>query len=80
MKKLKTTLANAKKPRPIDPKLKALQDAAARAEKPLPADPQLVALNRAVDLSTKQLANKRLYGAQDIAWALINNPAFLFNH
>ena len=80
LKKLKATLANAKKPRPIDPKLKILQDAVARAEKPLPADPQLVTLNRAADLSTKQLANKRLYGAQDIAWALINNPAFLFNH
>jgi len=80
LKKLKTTLANAKKPRAIDPMLKALQDALARSEKPLPADPQLTAYNRAVDLSTKQLTNKRLYGAQDIAWALINNPAFLFNH
>jgi hypothetical protein len=43
-------------------------------------DSKLTALKRAVDLSTKQLSNKRLYGAQDIAWALINNPAFLFNH
>ena len=80
LKKLKTALANTKKPRPIDPKLKALQDAVARAEKPLPADPQLTVYKRAADLSTKQLTNKRLYGAQDIAWALINNPAFLFNH
>ena len=80
MKKLQTALANAKKPRPIDPKLKALQEALTRVEKPLPEDPQLRAYKRAVDLSTKQLSNKRLYGAQDIAWALINNPAFLFNH
>ena len=80
LKKLKTTLANAKKPRPIDPKMKALQDARARAEKPLPVDPQLTVLKRAVTLSTKQLTNKRLYGAQDITWALINTPAFLFNH
>ena len=58
----------------------ALQDALARTEKPLPADPQLTVYKRAVDLSTKQLTNKRLYGAQDIAWALINTPAFLFNH
>ena len=63
-----------------DPKLKELQDAVTRASSPLPLDPRLVVLNRAVDLSTKQLTNKRLYGAQDIAWALINNPAFLFNH
>ena len=25
-------------------------------------------------------ADSRLAGAQDIAWALINSPAFLFNH
>ena len=26
-----------------------------------------------------QYDNKRLTGLQDLAWALINNPAFLFN-
>ena len=25
-------------------------------------------------------ADKRVLGAQDLAWALINTPAFLFNH
>ena len=30
-------------------------------------------------MSTKQLTDKRLTSAQDLAWALINNPAFLFN-
>ena len=63
-----------------DPRLQELEAYLASTQKPLEEDPKLTALKRAVDLSTKQLTNKRLYGAQDIAWALINNPAFLFNH
>ena len=47
--------------------------------KPLPADPRLDRLKRAVELSQKQLENERLTAAQDIAWALINTPSFLFN-
>ena len=39
-------------------------------------DPDLAALERAVDL----VGNPRLVGLQDLAWALINTPAFLFNH
>ena len=50
-----------------------------RLGEPLPADVKLVNLKRAAELSTKQLENARLIGAQDLAWALINNPAFLFN-
>jgi WD40 repeat protein/mono/diheme cytochrome c family protein len=73
-------VAAAKKPRPIDPKLKDRQDVVARAKTPLLIDPKLAELKRAAGLSTKQLTNRRLYGAQDIAWALINSPAFLFNH
>ncbi len=72
-------LADAKKPRPIDPHLKELRDSVKRLGEPLPADPKLATLKRAADLSTKQLDQARLIGAQDLAWALINNPAFLFN-
>ena len=79
LKKHQKALADAKKPRPIDPKLQQLRDKLARTSKPLPIDPQLAQLRRAVDLSTKQLAKQRLTGAQDITWALINSPAFLFN-
>jgi hypothetical protein len=42
--------------------------------------PTVAEYKRAIELSHKQLANPRLTAAQDLAWALINNPAFLFNH
>lgn len=78
--KLRNTLNTAKKPRATDPKLVALRNDLTAAERPLPLDPKLVRLNRAVELSTKQLQAPRLTAAQDVAWALINSPAFLFNH
>ena len=77
--KQQQALAKAKLPVPEDPKLKELKSVLARAELPVPIDPKLVQLRADAELSTKQLANKRLTGAQDLAWAIINNPAFLFN-
>ncbi|MDA0838890.1 MAG: DUF1549 domain-containing protein [Planctomycetota bacterium] len=78
--KLAKALEEARKPRPVDPKLKMLQEKLASVSIPLPEDPKLKQLKGEVDLSKQQLTNKRLIAAQDIAWALINNPAFLFNH
>ena len=72
-------LAEAQKPLPPDPKLEDIKARLARAEMPLPPDPKLVQYRRDLELSTQQLAHKRLIVAQDLAWALINNPAFLFN-
>ncbi|HIG28095.1 MAG TPA: DUF1553 domain-containing protein [Verrucomicrobiales bacterium] len=78
--KRKDSLKKAEKARPIDPELKSRQETLVRVEEALTMDPDLKAFRRAADLSYEQTRNKRLTAAQDIAWALINNPAFLFNH
>ena len=77
--KKQQALVQAKLPVPEDPKLKALKVALANVEKPVPIDAKLLQLRADAEMSTTQRANKRLTGAQDLAWAIINNPAFLFN-
>jgi hypothetical protein len=42
-------------------------------------DPEFGRLQRAVD-EYPAPASPRVLGAQDLAWALLNSPAFLFNH
>ncbi|SFI54784.1 DUF1549 domain-containing protein [Planctomicrobium piriforme] len=76
---LKKNLAEAKKPLPDDPHVVELRERLDEYKKPLPPDPQLERLERAARLSEEQLKNNRLTAAQDLAWALINSPAFLFN-
>ncbi len=77
--KLKTAVAEAKKPLPPDQKLKQLEAAVVNAEKPVQDNPGLVQLRQDVEMSSKLLENERLTAAQDLTWALINSPAFLFN-
>jgi hypothetical protein len=76
----KRVLASAKKPLPVDPHLVALEKKHTDAQTPVVIDPKLLQLRRDIGLSRGQLANKRLTAAQDLAWALINSPGFLFNH
>jgi hypothetical protein len=77
--KKQQALAKAKLPVPEDAKLRELKTALANAEMPVAIDPKLAQLRADAEMSTKQIANQRLTGAQDLAWAIINNPAFLFN-
>ena len=78
--KLQEDLADASKPLPVDPELSKLNERLAKLRRPLPADPKLLRLRHDVELSRQQLENRRLTVAQDLTWALINSPAFLFNH
>jgi len=70
----------SKAPLPPDPTLQQLRARVAEANKPVPLDPRLAQLRQDVEMSIKQAAVRRLTAAQDVVWALINSPAFLFNH
>lgn len=79
LQKKRKALVEAQKPLAADPKLVELESELEDRKKPLPEDPKLARLTRAVTLSEEQLKDSRLTTAQDLAWALINSPAFLFN-
>jgi hypothetical protein len=73
-------LAEARKALPADPGVSRLERQIAELEKPIPIDGKLVQLRSDFEQSQKQLENSRLTAAEDLTWALINSPAFLFNH
>jgi WD40 repeat protein len=75
----KTQLAEAQKPLPADEKLTELNQRVAALKVPTPEDRLLVRLRTDVEASRSQLEQRRLTLAQDLTWALINSPAFLFN-
>lgn len=72
-------LHSEKKPLPADARLVALEAAVKTAGLPIKEDPKLVELRQNMDYSTRQAADRRLTAAQDLAWALVNSPSFLFN-
>jgi len=73
-------VAREERPLPSDPQLDALKAKLAAAQVPIRMDNQLVQLRQDYQQSSVQSGNIRLTAAQDLAWALINNPEFLFNH
>ncbi len=77
--KRQLTLAKLQLPPGTDPGVTERRAAIATAEQPIKFDPALVRLREDAAQSKTQLANKRLTGVQDLAWALINTPSFLFN-
>lgn len=73
-------LTLARLPIPDDARLAELEQDLARAARSAPIDPTLVRLRQDLELSARQLTHKRVTAVQDLTWALINTPAFLFNH
>ncbi len=80
LKKLKETLNKENKPLPEDQLVSQLKKRIERLTQPLLDDNKLVRLREDVRESESQRVHSRLTAAEDIAWALINSPAFLFNH
>ncbi len=80
IKQANDALAEAQKPLPPDAELTALNQRKEQLSKPIPDDPALVQLRADAEQSRKQLENIRLTAAEDLTWALVNSPAFLFNH
>ena len=76
----KAAVAVAKRPVPPDTELVRLERLQERFSLETPDDPKLVQLREDVRHSTRQYEQVRLTSAEDLAWALINSPAFLFNH
>lgn len=67
------------RPLPSDAKMDALKAALAKAEIAVAEPRPLVQIREDTKYSIEQAANRRLTAAQDLVWALVNSPSFLFN-
>jgi hypothetical protein len=79
LRKRRLTHGSHQLPLPVDPGIIQRREAIATAELPIRLNPELVQLRADLEQSKTQHANPRLTGAQDLVWALVNTPAFLFN-
>ena len=77
---LRAAVQRESQPLPEDEQIVLLRKRIERLSQPLPDDSRLVRMRADAKESESQLGNARLTAAQDLAWALINSPAFLFNH
>jgi hypothetical protein len=78
--KLQAKLDLENKPLPEDAMVVAYRKSIERLSIPIAEDSVLVRLREDVKESEKQRSQRRVTAAEDITWALINSPAFLFNH
>ncbi|MFN9548913.1 MAG: hypothetical protein ACK56Q_01395, partial [Pirellulaceae bacterium] len=65
---------------PPDEPLVAINKRIERLQQPIGDDSALLRLRSDVEQSGIQVKQARVTVAEDLTWALINSPAFLFNH
>ncbi len=65
---------------PEDEQVVAIQKRIERLGIPTPDDSRLLQLRLDLVQSQEQLGHSRMTSAEDLTWALINSPAFLFNY
>ena len=75
----RTAVGVAKQPLAEDPGVTKRKATVQFVTQAVPEDSRVVRLRADIEFSKQQVANKRLTAAQDLTWALINNPSFLFN-
>ena len=63
----------------VPAEIQKLREKLGRYELPIPINAKLQRLENDVITSQKQLENLRLTATQDLTWALLNSPSFLFN-